>query len=390
VPEPALVTTVVDDDVPTAVARRSVPLPPGTAAALRELAQAPTRAGLKRLLGKPQELVVKLSPSEETLAGLKSGALEWTPSKDGKSLAQVRNVKTKRWVENVGHEPLPDPGRGARSAQVAAGGAAFAWQALAVATQQHYLVEITGQLSGLQSGVEDLVARHHEDRHAELKAIDRALGLVERHIAEGSPLDDGDRRQLRDWHKSAIAIYEAAAEHVRAALGEAARDPMDVLPDLLLADRGACVAARCASALLQVPYATEQQRLIEFMHYAEQTDEAMRAVGALSMAVRTEMVGALDAWDVFEAGRPREIHKRAWNRTGGRVVRRIGPEEPRFDGAKELTEPERLWVLRRADLADAPLEVPAATVVIDGDSAQLLTAPSAEPGAEAPEGVGNG
>jgi len=46
-----------------------------------------------------------------------------------------------------------------------------AWQAMALATQQHYLAEISQKLDGIKAGVDEVLARLDDDRIGALKAM---------------------------------------------------------------------------------------------------------------------------------------------------------------------------------------------------------------------------
>ena len=48
-----------------------------------------------------------------------------------------------------------------------------AWEAMAMATQQHYLVEISDKLEGIASGIEELLERDDDDKRGTLVHVDK-------------------------------------------------------------------------------------------------------------------------------------------------------------------------------------------------------------------------
>ena len=152
------------------------------------------------------------------------------------------------------------------------------WQAMAVATQQHYLVEITGKLSQLQGGLNDLLERQIADYHARLMTIVDDLTLIEQHISEGDELSPNDRQNVTGWHGEAKQIALAAGANADRLLSDPERDPIDALPDLTLADRAArsrpAAPRRCCGCRTRRP----RKRLTAFAHYAEDTRELVDAV----------------------------------------------------------------------------------------------------------------
>ncbi|MDA0180486.1 hypothetical protein OJ997_09290 [Solirubrobacter phytolaccae] len=258
--------------------RHGTLLPPGAAEGLRELAKlsAPKDA-VRWLRGKNPEWVVQLNPSDEVRRGLASGKYKLFETKDGRTLATVRDATSGRKVTDIGISDLPDPRKGAQVAKAGAAGAAVAWQAMAIATQQHYLVEISGKLGQLEAGVDDLRERELADRRAELATIVDDLALVERHVAAGEEMSANDRQSAMAAHARAKKIALESLDNATRLL-DADADPATTQPDLALADRAAAVAARCAATVLRLPYESEAKRLTAFVHYAEDTEALTEAV----------------------------------------------------------------------------------------------------------------
>jgi hypothetical protein len=353
--------------------RHGTPLPMGAAQAVRELAPA-ARQGAKWLTRKGPPTAFLLDVPDEVRQKLASGAWEWMTTGDGRRLAKVRDAKTKQIVTNVGHTDMPAPG-GARAGQVAMGGAAMAWQAMAVATQQHYLVEITGRLSRIQGGLTDLLERGLADLDARLVTIVDDLTLIEQHIEDADALTTNDRQNVTTWHGEAKRITLAAGANATRLLDDPERDPMDALPDLALADRAASVAARCAATLLGMPYETPEKRLTVFAHYADDTRTLIDGVTAGMLRLHRALSANDAAWLAYEQTRPTRGPQRLWNATGGRVKGRIGAHEPKFPDHRHVSPTLVSEVERRASLASTPpVALGPATIIVDGDDAYLLPA----------------
>lgn len=352
-------------------------LPPGAAQSLRDTANLrPARSALARVGGRRDAWTVVLDPTNDTRKKIEAGDLVLTKTKKGgQLLAQARDPKTGQIAENVRIREAAAAGKGAKAAKAATAGAAVAWQSMAIATQQHYLVEISGKLSALERGVSEIIEREIEARAAGLQTTVDALALVESHIESGDPLDSNDRQNVATWHKEARAVHLAAADRAQKVLDDSGRDPAQCLPDLVLADHAARVAARCAATLLRMPFETEDKRLKVFWHYADLTDEAIEMVNGLLDRLDDELSAALTAWRQYVMGRPAERRKRAWNATGGRAIKHVGPRKPRFDGLRELPSAQKEWIRSRAEAGRDGPEAVAATVVLDeGGVARLLPA----------------
>ncbi len=356
--------------------RPAVPLPPGAAEGLREFARMPeVRKGLGRLAGRKEPWTVVLDPSKDTRKALDAGELVLTKTKKGgQLLPQARSVKTGQLAENIPMKGAAPAAKGAKAAKAATAGAAVAWQAMAIATQQHYLVEISGRLSNIERGVADVVDRHVAVKASELETTEDALALVEEHIASVHPLSDTERQDVRAWHKSAHTTCDAQMRQARKILGDPERDPADALPDLLVADRAAQIAARCAAALLRMPPETPEKHLAQFWHYSDLTQELLDEVNELFSRLSDELADSLTAWREYLFSSPNRKPKKAWNAGPGKTGRlHWGPKSPRFGGLRELPSPEKEFLRSRAELGrERGLQAVPATVILDGNEARVV------------------
>jgi hypothetical protein len=122
--------------------------------------------------------VYRLVPRGELAAGLKSGDLRYARASTGEASTQIIDAR----------------GKFAGRADLKAAGPSMtkligpaAWQAMAMATQQHYLVEISGKLAAIDGKLDELIARD-DDRM--LSTFDKARELaaaVQSALAAGEP-----------------------------------------------------------------------------------------------------------------------------------------------------------------------------------------------------------
>lgn len=350
--------------------RHGTLLPPGAAEGLRELAKLSVTKDAARWLRakKPADWIVRLDVTDEVRRGLASQQYKLFETKDGRTLATVRDAATGRKVTDIGISDLPDPRRGAQVAKAGAAGAAIAWQAMAIATQQHYLVEISDKLGRIETGLADIKARGLAARRAELATIVDDLVLVERHVAAGDEMGANDRQSAMSVHARAKTIATESLENAMRVL-DGDEDPAGAQADLALADRAAAVAARCAATVLKLPYESEAKRLTAFEHYAADTEALIAAV---TDGIRRQLYAlgaAAEAWRLHDETRPRSVPKQLWNKTGGQFKGHVGTRAPEHS----RVDVEQLEQLERRAALSLPAELTPATVVIDGDRAYLLS-----------------
>lgn len=106
---------------------------------------------------------VQLVQSEELQRGIRSGTLRKASSAQGATSVLIKDSATGRIA---GHSQLKKVAPKPASLLGPA-----AWQALAMATQQHYLVETTAKLDVLRKGIDEALARMDDDRIGKLNHI---------------------------------------------------------------------------------------------------------------------------------------------------------------------------------------------------------------------------
>jgi hypothetical protein len=195
--------------------------------------------------------VFELVPPEGLREGLKEGTLR--AAKPGRGDA---SVLIKR-VDDGTIAGKSDLKRLKPSALEILGPAA--WQALALATQQHYLADISAKLEGIQQGVDELKKLHYDQV---IGTLDHLSALADR--VDGAARRDGTvaphqlaemRRKTTDaeqvWHQALKTARRHVEEYGR---GEVASD--EVKNSFVILMYATKVFVRCSSALAALPYET--------------------------------------------------------------------------------------------------------------------------------------
>jgi hypothetical protein len=133
------------------------------------------------------EGLYRIVPGEELAKGLASGEFRYTVASSGDASVQV--------IDRTGYVGRADlRSATAPSAMTLIGPAA--WQAMAMATQQHYLVEISGKLTAIDGKLDELIARDEDLKvSGSLKA--RALAAaVQTTLSTGGVVTPQRREEL--------------------------------------------------------------------------------------------------------------------------------------------------------------------------------------------------
>ena len=271
-------------------------LPPELAAAARSIALGVV--GLART-ETHDPLLVRMRPSPELAERLAAGQASYL-ERDGRAfLAIARDVESKQIVQHVELEHASSA-RGVEHARAVAG-AAFAWKALAVATQQHYLVEISSGLKTIEAAIDDLGLDGERDDDAELATATRELSRVERHLETGAPTSPADRTLAERTYAAAERIADARLRKVDALLppdadSRAISDAPKIMRQLGLAKRALAVSARAAWLVTRLPDQDAQRAMNDLEHYAERFGDLRVRVDDAAFALRALAEGTEEAW----------------------------------------------------------------------------------------------
>jgi len=301
-----------------AATQGGIRLPPGLAAAARDFALG--AIDLARIEAH-DPLLVRMKPTPELAARLADGSASLMERGGESFFGIARDADSKKIIQHVELEHASSA-RSVEHARAAAG-ATFAWQALAVATQQHYLVEISSGLEAIEAAVDELGFDNERDDDAELATAMRELSRVERHLETGAPTTPADRALAESTYAAAERIADARLRKVDALLpsNDDSRAPSDapkIMRQLGLAKRALAVSARSASLVTQLPDQDAQRALNDLEHYAERFDDLRLRVDDATVALQALAAGTEEAW---------AQHRRARTNLGANVRRLKDPLE---------------------------------------------------------------
>lgn len=175
-------------------AGRSVALPKEQAGPVLDLLGGASRS-LLGISGRKRAAkgVYRLVPSEELAEGLKKHGYRYANPSSGDASVQVLNSRGKF----AGRADLKAT---SPSAMQLVGPAA--WQAMAMATQQHYLVEISAKLATIDSKLEELIARDEDRMLSTFEKARELAAAVETALADSERPSTNRIRELGDQMQS--------------------------------------------------------------------------------------------------------------------------------------------------------------------------------------------
>ena len=143
----------------------------------------------------------RLVPSEKAAKGLADGSLRWATANKGDASVLIKEKATGRIAGQASLQKVePNPATILGPA---------AWEAMAMATQQHYLVEINDKLESIERGVDEVLSRMDDDKLGTLEHASRiaraSLDMLDqgRTLSQNRIQDVRERRRepIRGWHK---------------------------------------------------------------------------------------------------------------------------------------------------------------------------------------------
>jgi hypothetical protein len=133
---------------------------------------------------------------------------------------------------------------------------------MALATQQHYLAEISEKLEGIQRGVDELKGLHQDDRVGTLKDAATVAARTQSAAVRDGRLQPRQLDTLRQKTGRAEEVWQqvltTAERHVRL-YREGKIEPREIEESVILLMFGLWVLAECSDALTSVPYATVEE-----------------------------------------------------------------------------------------------------------------------------------
>ena len=318
--------------------------------------------------------VFELVPPADLAKGLKDNTLRLAKPKRGDVSVLIKDVKS---GEFVGKADLMKP---KVSPVEVLGPAAF--EVMALATQQHYLAEISAKLEGIKQSVDEIKALHNDKSIGVLNQVREFSARVKNAAERDGRVAPHQLDQLRDravraeevWHQ-ALQTAKRQAEQYHS--GEA--ETKDVQTGFCVLAYAVQALTECSEALMALPYATADE------FNAVLTEERDRLYPMLPQfnAVCQQLLRASEKWDAEQLAYNERRPKNPVART-----LRIPPMEVHTEGgftfhveakpkSKPLAEAE---MVRLRSLVSSPNDDPPRSLVAEVDSdGTVLIGPAQAP-----------
>jgi hypothetical protein len=309
----------------------------------------------------------RLVPSEAAKRGLADGSLRWATPSNGDASVLIKNAST---GHVAGHGEL----RAVTLSPASMIGPA-AWQAMAMATQQHYLVEINAKLRAIEGQVNQLLERDEDRRLAVLdQALDYARSSQAR-LEAGERLSTRRIETLHDGARDAETAWREIHRHATRTVREyadgaaSAAQVEDAWMSLLYATQA---VTESSAILTRVPYDSldelESVRSEEAERFGRVVDR-VRALAASLHAAHLEWSSRTGDYQRQRTRNPALLAKQ--------VATRNRPSKP----AQESLNPTTAWRVSRLALPPQP---PPAMLLTVGEDGSVHVAPAQGGDAEAP------
>lgn len=268
-----------------------------------------------------------------------------TPGKGDASL-RLKDMMTGRSMPEARLEKVGDSAKVAKPAVTKVLGP-VAWEAMAMATQQHYLVEISDKLEGIASGIEELLERDDDDKRGTLAHVENTVARSRDRLEEHGSLSVSRIQELRDGARDAGRVWHQMRERFRRHLtgygeGETSREEVERSWEMLLHATRVMTAA--SGLLTSLPFDTvEELKNAQF----EERERVLDAIADLQ-----ELAYEFAAWHL-------EFREQAfkWDTYGSRnpLVRRYR----RARGLPEAHRPDKEMLTGAVARQAAQLALPA-------------------------------
>ncbi len=242
----------------------------------------------------------ELVPPKDLAAGIREGTLRAATPKRGDASVLIKNVKDGRIA---GKADL----RQVKPTALDVVGPAV-WQAMALATQQHYLAEISARLDGIKAGVDEVLARLDDDRIGALSDIGELAAKAQAAARRDGQLSEGRTDDLRRAAADAKRLWHQIATTARRQLGQYREGKLpgaDVEHTFAMLTHATRVLTQCSDALVAVPHLTAA----ELRAAVEEEQDRLHPALPEFFDLCGELLAASGEWreshDEYEAGRPR-------------------------------------------------------------------------------------
>jgi len=222
-----------------------------------------------------------VSPSKDISKQLADGTLRWANSSTGDASVLIKNTETGK---------VAAQGRLVHQSLTKVIGTA-AWQAMAMATQQHYLVSIDNKLSAIRGAIDELQAQNQDERLGALNSAARQADRVLAAVAEQDRVSSNALNQLAAASQTADETFHQLLHQAQRHTQQFARDEGEAgqteqsWAELLYALQ---VLGRCSLALVSLPHSDAQ----ELQATAREERERINAVAEQTLRLAGELAAA--------------------------------------------------------------------------------------------------
>src|SRR5262245_45752804 len=242
--------------------RRVVNLTGEAALAVRNTLGEPAKKGMlaRKAAALTEETYrIVLDPTQQK--ALREGTQRFAVPGKGDASLRLKDVKTGGSMPEARLEKVGDPAKAATPSVTKVLGP-VAWEPMAMATQQHYLVEISDKLEGIASGIEELLERDDDDKRGTLVHVDNTVARSRERLEEHGSLSASRVQELRDGARDAGRVWHQLRGRFRRHLtgygeGETSREEVERSWELLLHATRVMTAA--SGLLTSLPFETVEE-----------------------------------------------------------------------------------------------------------------------------------
>ena len=200
------------------------------------------------------DVTYRLVASEEASKRIADGSLRWATASKGDASVLIKDTATGRVAEHgTLAQVRPSPAKVLGPA---------VWEAMAMATQQHYLVEINAKLDTMSKDVKETLGRWDDDKKGELNQAFKLARSAAGALADGKTLSSARVEELRRaigrvdvvWHQLHQGV-ERRLDEYRTGTGATSAEVEQAWSMLLHATQA---VGELSAVLTAVPYATVQ------------------------------------------------------------------------------------------------------------------------------------
>ena len=157
----------------------------------------------------------RITVSPEQAKALREGTQVWAKPGKGDASLRLRDAATGKPIPEAKLEKVRDSARSAAKPSVTKVLGPAVWEAMAIATQQHYLVEISDKLQGIASDVEEVLERLDDDKRGTLNHVAKTVADSHARLAAHGSLSSGRVEELRDAARDADRVWHQLRERFR-------------------------------------------------------------------------------------------------------------------------------------------------------------------------------